>query len=56
MVSSLKLTHFMPQSATCTTFRTPIPAISHFASLAFNPEKLKKYLTHSLILLSIFYL
>ena len=56
-VSLLRLTHFMPQSVTWTPFRTPIPAISHFVLLGFNPENFEKvYLTHSLILFQIFYL
>ena len=31
--------HFIPQSATLTLFRTPIPAISHLVKLGQSPGK-----------------
>ena len=31
--------HFIPQSATLTLFRTPIPAISHLVKLGQSPRK-----------------
>ena len=42
MVSSCRFTHFLPQSATFTPFRTPIPAISHFDLFGLRPENREK--------------
>ena len=42
MVLLLRLTHFMQQSVTWTPFTIPIPTISHFLLLGFNPEIFEK--------------
>ena len=41
--SLVRSRHFMPQSATLTLFRMPIPAISHLVKLGQSPEKLEKH-------------
>ena len=41
-MTSLRLTHSIPQSASFTPFSTPISAILHFALLILRPEKKKK--------------
>ena len=41
-VSLLRLTNFMPQSATWTPFGTTIPAILHFVLLGYSPENFEK--------------
>ena len=35
--------HCMPQSATLTHFRSPVPAISEFDLFGFRPEILKNF-------------
>ena len=42
MVSSNRFTHLIPQSATFTPFRTPMPAISHFHLFGLRPENCEK--------------
>ena len=37
-----RFTHSIPQSATLTPFRSPIPAISHLDLLGLRPEKKEK--------------
>ena len=44
MVSSFKMVHCMPHSATLTPFRAPIPAISHFDLYDFRPKKISKFI------------
>ena len=44
MHSLLRSKHFIPQKATLTLFRTPIPAISHLVKLGLSPEKPKNEL------------
>ena len=41
-VSLCRSTKLIPQTATWTTFRTPIPVISQFDKTGFNPEKSEK--------------
>ena len=42
MTSLLRLTHFIPQSASFTPFSPSIPAISHSVLLILRPEKREK--------------
>ena len=42
IVSFSRFTHSIPQSATLTPFRSPIPAISHLDLLGLRPEKKEK--------------
>ena len=42
--SSCRFTHLLPESATLTPFRTPIPAISHFDLFGLRPETCEKCL------------
>ena len=44
MVSSCRFAHLIPQSATFTPFRTPIPAISRFDLFDLRPENYEKCL------------
>lgn len=42
--SLLKLMLFILQTANLTPFRVPVPAISHFELLDFNPENNEKFI------------
>ena len=47
MVSKTDSTHCIPQTATFTPFKTPIPAMSHLLKFGLNPgkrEKIRKFL------------
>ena len=44
MVSKTKSILCIPQTATFTPFRTPIPEISHLLKFSLNPEKREKIL------------
>ena len=44
MVSSYRFTHLIPQSATFTPFRTPIPTVSRFNLFGLRPENCEKCL------------
>ena len=44
IVSSFRFTRLIPQIATFTPFRTPIPAISHFDLFGLRPENCEKCL------------
>ena len=44
MVSSCTFAHLIPQSATFTSFRAPIPAISHVDLFDLRPENYEKCL------------
>ena len=42
MVSIIRLIYFIPQTATWTTFSTPIPETSHKLDLVLDPKILRK--------------
>ena len=44
IVLVFRFTHFIPQNAIWTTFKTPAVAISHSDLFGFNPEKIEKCL------------
>ena len=55
-ISSLSLLHLIPQSATCTPLRAPMPAVSHLLLFGLSPETSKMYRKCSLTLLQTLYL